>query len=207
MDQAFLAALQPHCVMGRGGCNLVQPNKVDVACHFGKISASECETYRAAGIAQAAMILHFVLETMLFVGSEGRAEPLGEDAQVSGEELVAERAAVVEVEAEAAVIAAEAESAAASVERSWIRPTGALGNYGMGSGTRAEADRLGKEWVGPGYRVSKSNSNILLSADGLRQYRAPSFKSSLGLTQANFEERDQPTARWTSNGHFEVTDP
>jgi filamentous hemagglutinin len=49
------------------------------------------------------------------------------------------------------------------------------GNFGLGSGTRAEADKLDKAWVGDGAEVA-SDGKTLVSKDGLRQYRPPSYK-------------------------------
>ena len=76
------------------------------------------------------------------------------------------------------------------------------GNFGVGQGTRDEADELGKAWVGPGYRTS-SNGKTLISADGLRQYRPPSLKRS-GIVQANFESRPVPSGKWQSNAHLDI---
>ncbi|MEI7347747.1 filamentous hemagglutinin [Dickeya chrysanthemi] len=65
-------------------------------------------------------------------------------------------------------------------------------NYGVGSGTKAEADRLGQIWVGDGARATSDGSG-LVSADGTRVYRFPKEKpnapESLNPTgtQANFE--------------------
>lgn len=81
------------------------------------------------------------------------------------------------------------------------------GNFGLGSGTRAEADKLGQTWVGDGYKVA-SDGKTLVSRDGLRQYRPPSYKPRLNKTQANFQQRfpDQHSAEWQSNGHLDITD-
>jgi filamentous hemagglutinin len=79
------------------------------------------------------------------------------------------------------------------------------GNFGLGSGTAADAERLGRAWVGPNFAVSRDGS-AFVSADGLRQYRRPSFKPSLGRTQANFERRLRPSGSWESNGHLDITD-
>lgn len=81
------------------------------------------------------------------------------------------------------------------------------GDFGLGSGTRMEADRLGKAWVGNDYRVA-SDGKTLISKDGLRQYRPPSYKPRLGRTQANFEQRlpGQRSVRWQSNGHLDIVD-
>ncbi|GLR10269.1 Contact-dependent inhibition of growth factor CdiA [Mixta theicola] len=65
-------------------------------------------------------------------------------------------------------------------------------NYGVGSGTKAEADRLGQIWVGDGARPTKDGTG-LMSADGSRVYRfpkekpnAPALVNPTGV-QANFE--------------------
>jgi hypothetical protein len=63
-------------------------------------------------------------------------------------------------------------------------------NYGVGSGTKAEADRLGQIWVGDGARTTNDGSG-LMSADGTRVYRYPSSKDNSPYVttgiQANFE--------------------
>jgi len=77
------------------------------------------------------------------------------------------------------------------------------GNFGLGSGTRAEAERLGRTWVGDGAKLA-SDGKTLVSADGLRQFRPPSFKPNLGIEQANFEQRLAPSGQWFSNGHLDI---
>ena len=79
------------------------------------------------------------------------------------------------------------------------------GNFSLGSGTRADADRLGKAWVGDGYRVSR-NGEALVSADGMRIYRPPRNKGRLGKIQANFERKVPGSRRVQSNGHLDITD-
>jgi len=74
------------------------------------------------------------------------------------------------------------------------------GNYGLGQATRSEADELGRDFVGPGFTRSRRDPNILISQDGLRQYRPPSYKPNLGRTQANFE----PGGPFNGNGHLDV---
>ena len=78
------------------------------------------------------------------------------------------------------------------------------GNFGLGSASAVQADDLGLAWVGPNYRVA-SDGKTLISADGLRQYRPPSYKPNLGRTQANFETRYQPEGAWQANGHLDIT--
>ncbi|MEC5321605.1 filamentous hemagglutinin [Brenneria populi subsp. brevivirga] len=65
-------------------------------------------------------------------------------------------------------------------------------NYGVGSGTKTEADRLGQIWVGDGAKPTTDGKG-LVSADGLRVYRYPDAKPNAPAhlnptgTQANFE--------------------
>lgn len=84
-------------------------------------------------------------------------------------------------------------------------------NYGVGSGSKAEADQLGKIWVGDGARPTGDGSG-LMSADGTRVYRYPSAKenSSHATTgiQANFEtfKIDPVTGSKVKigNGHLDI---
>ncbi len=77
------------------------------------------------------------------------------------------------------------------------------GNYGLGKGTIDDALITGREWVGEGYKVTKDGKEWI-SADGLRRFRFPAYKSRLGITQANFERRISSSGKWTSNGHLEI---
>jgi len=77
------------------------------------------------------------------------------------------------------------------------------GNFGLGSATTGDAARLGEAWVGKGYTVG-SDGKTLISADGLRQYRPPTYKPNLRRTQANFESRPVPHGAWGSNGHLDI---
>ncbi|RAX02149.1 hemagglutinin repeat-containing protein [Photorhabdus sp. S9-53] len=84
-------------------------------------------------------------------------------------------------------------------------------NYGIGTGTRAEADRLGKIWVGDG--AKKTTGNGWVSADGTRGYRPPSEKpnsahATTGV-QANFETYSidyKGKINKTRNGHLNILD-
>jgi hypothetical protein len=78
------------------------------------------------------------------------------------------------------------------------------GNFGVGQASAEEAQAAGRAWVGDGYRVA-SDGKTLVSADGLRAFRPPSFKPKLGIVQANFEQRAVPSGPWSSNGHVDVT--
>jgi RHS repeat-associated protein len=81
------------------------------------------------------------------------------------------------------------------------------GNFGIGSATRAEADALGKAWVGKGYQTA-SDGKTLVSSNKLRQYRPPTYKPKLNKTQANFEQRfeGQKSNMWQSNAHLDIID-
>ena len=77
------------------------------------------------------------------------------------------------------------------------------GNFGMGSGSRTEAQAMGEAWVGVGYRVA-SDGKTLVSADGLRVFRPPSYKPKLGKEQANFEWKVADGGQPTGNGHLDI---
>jgi len=63
--------------------------------------------------------------------------------------------------------------------------------------------RLQAAWVGKGYTIA-SDGKTLVSADGLRQFRPPSFKPKLGIQQANFEWRNVSKGAWQGNGHLDI---
>lgn len=83
------------------------------------------------------------------------------------------------------------------------------GNFNIGKGTREQANVMGKAWVGNGYTTA-SNGKILISKDGLRQYRPPSKKPNSPYAktgvQSNYQSRRQPSGIWKNNGHFDITD-
>jgi hypothetical protein len=93
----------------------------------------------------------------------------------------------------------------------WEKTSGLLrnakagkGNFGLGSGTRAESEQAGRAWVGEDAQLA-SDGKTLVSRDGLRQYRPPSYKPNLGRWQSNFEWRNGPSGQWQGNGHLNVT--
>jgi len=77
------------------------------------------------------------------------------------------------------------------------------GNFGIGKTTLEQAEALGRAWIGEGY-VLASDGSTLVSADGKRQYRPPSFKPSLGKLQANLEWRNAPCGAWQGNAHIDI---
>jgi len=85
----------------------------------------------------------------------------------------------------------------------------AKGNFSLGRATAAEADTLGKAWVGENARLSRDGS-AMVSADGTRTYRGPQAKSSSLATtgtQANFQRKEMVDGklREVANGHLDVT--
>ncbi|MCE4026914.1 RHS repeat-associated core domain-containing protein [Microbacterium sp. Au-Mic1] len=100
----------------------------------------------------------------------------------------------------------QAAAADASAVRGILRnAANGEGNFGLGSGTAAQAENAGLAWVGDGYRVA-SDGKTVVSSDGLRQWRPPSYKPKLDTWQSNFESRPVPSGRWQSNGHLDITD-
>jgi filamentous hemagglutinin len=84
-------------------------------------------------------------------------------------------------------------------------------NFSIGTGTTAEANQLGKIWVGDGASTMSDGSG-LISADGTRAYRFPTEKASSHATtgtQANFETYNVNAVTGQrvkmSNGHLNVS--
>lgn len=77
------------------------------------------------------------------------------------------------------------------------------GDFGLGSASSRQAERAGEKWIGEGARTA-SDKKTRISADGLRQFRPPTYKGRRGETQANFEQRSQPSGRWEDNGHLNI---
>jgi RHS repeat-associated protein len=103
---------------------------------------------------------------------------------------------------EAFILAAPSVSRTAAIVRD---AAAGSGNFGLGSGTVAQAAKAGQEWVGSGYRTA-SDGTTLLSEDGLRQWRPPSYKPKLDKWQSNFQQRLVPRGPWDDNGHLDITD-
>lgn len=83
-------------------------------------------------------------------------------------------------------------------------------NFSVGIGTAAEAENLGKIWVGDGGKLVDNQMKCpgcWISADGTRLYRPPTNKKSQFATtgiQANFQQFDKSGAM-ISNGHLNVS--
>lgn len=83
-------------------------------------------------------------------------------------------------------------------------------NFSVGRGTAADADRLGKVWVGDGGKLvgnQKKCPGCWVSADGSLIYRPPvPKKSQFAITgvQANFQILDK-SGVVISNGHLNIT--
>jgi RHS repeat-associated protein len=103
---------------------------------------------------------------------------------------------------EAFILAAPRVSRTAAIVRD---AAAGSGNFGLGSGTMAQAAKAGQEWVGTGYRTA-SDGTTLVSEDGLRQWRPPSYKPKLDKWQSNFQQRTVPRGPWDDNGHLDITD-
>jgi RHS repeat-associated protein len=88
--------------------------------------------------------------------------------------------------------------------------TAAGGDRGIkGTVNPAEADFLGERFVGEGFtkRIGPKGERILISKNGLRQYRSPTPKTTTKTetgTQANFQSRSEPEGEWTSNVHLDI---
>lgn len=80
------------------------------------------------------------------------------------------------------------------------------GNFGIVSATRKEAEAMGKAWIGKGYKVA-SDGKTLVSAEGMRQLRPPSFKPRLKKTQAKFVRKSdgRSTNSWQDNAHLDIS--
>lgn len=78
---------------------------------------------------------------------------------------------------------------------------GTAGNYGIGSATAEVTEAAAEAWLGEGQFKTSVGWQ---SADRTRNYRSPSFKQNLGVTQANFESRAGDKGAWTSNGHVTI---
>jgi hypothetical protein len=140
---------------------------------------------------------HLVPVVVLAVVSGG-AGAAGKGAEAAEAAEAMEAAGGVEAAATAGLTDAEASGA--------LRLAAAgKGNFGIGSATAAEADELGRAWVGRNYRFA-SDGKTLLSEDGLRQYRPPSYKPTLEKAQANLEQRWERSGQWQANGHLDITD-
>ncbi len=77
------------------------------------------------------------------------------------------------------------------------------GNFGLGEASAGEVDAVGRAWVGDDAKLA-SDRKTIVSKNGLRQYRPPSFKPNLGRVQANLEARLKPEGPWQSNGHIDI---
>lgn len=104
---------------------------------------------------------------------------------------------------EAAAMAAFEAQQIANADRLVTEASLKTGNSGIGSATAEEADIAGRSWVGAGYRVA-SDGKTLVSQNGLRQYRPPTFKPKLGTVQANFESRPTASGQWVNNAHADI---
>jgi hypothetical protein len=94
----------------------------------------------------------------------------------------------------------------------WVKISGLIressrrkANFGLGASTKSDAREAGETWVGEEFTLA-SDGKMLLSRDGLRQWRPPSFKPKLGKWQCNFEWRLKTQGPWQSNGHLDISE-
>jgi RHS repeat-associated protein len=83
------------------------------------------------------------------------------------------------------------------------------GNWGDLSATAAESNAMGEAFVGPGARPTGDGLG-LISENGMRRYRFPTWKEGEQKVQSNFEWRSKPKGSWsgpgTGNAHLVVRD-
>jgi filamentous hemagglutinin len=103
--------------------------------------------------------------------------------------------------------AAGAEADAAELSNVLRTAANAKGMYSLGSASEMDTVLLGRAWVGPEASIA-SDGITLVSKDGTRVFRPPSFKPQFGEKQANFETRtlNGRTGKWkiVSNGHMSI---
>jgi len=76
------------------------------------------------------------------------------------------------------------------------------GNFSIGSTTKTQANKIGADWV-----EKPVTGKFNVSADGLHQYRKPSYKPSWKEEQANVEARTKDSGPWTTNAHISIVKP
>jgi hypothetical protein len=86
-------------------------------------------------------------------------------------------------------------------------PANPINNFNVGIVTRAEADLLGRAWVGnEATKLVEDGLEFFVSQDRLTMYRPPTFKPQLNRFQANLQRRLVPNGPWISNAHLDITD-
>lgn len=94
--------------------------------------------------------------------------------------------------------------------------TGMSGNFpGLGGNSpgidkeyttsTSTANRLGEQWVGENYKISR-DGKAWISGDGLKRYRPPQFKQSLKYTQANFDWKLTSSGDFVGDYHVKIDD-
>lgn len=84
-----------------------------------------------------------------------------------------------------------------------------MGNFRLGRAGDRVARALGSEWVGAGARSIRKQGlgfDVEVSADGLRQFRSPSYKPNQRRIQANYDRREKPAGDWRHRGHLDIDD-
>ena len=84
-----------------------------------------------------------------------------------------------------------------------------VNNYTIGEATYTEAELVGRAWVSyegrSGYKeiTTRDGTHILISDDGLRQYRLQ-WKVGDRALRANLESRPVSRGAWVDNAHIEI---
>jgi hypothetical protein len=152
-----------------------------------------------------------------FVRDETAAAPLSAQAR---KELLAERGALnAEVMSGAEVRTSGVPNKGTARYKQLVNKENRLANELAAGGDRgvagtvntAESNFLGERFVGEGFseRVGPHGERILISKNGLRQYRSPTSKLSEYATtgrQANFQSRSVAEGIWENNVHFNIED-
>jgi hypothetical protein len=82
-----------------------------------------------------------------------------------------------------------------------------MGNFRLGRASARVAQALGIAWVAAGARSIRKQGlgfDVEISADGLRQYRSPSYKPNQRRIQANYDRRERSAGDWQHRGHLDI---
>ncbi|WP_134765112.1 hypothetical protein [Nocardioides sp. 1609] len=186
VDQEYAASYDPCAMTTR--CNSTEVSPLVVAAGTLVFDGSACDTFSWSCIAEIAMVVPFAK-----IGKAGNS-PASLTTSPTAAGLPTTQSTV-----------RRQQTTGRSSAESSATPAKGKGIFGVGSGTASQASRAGESWVGDGYRIA-SDGKTLVSRDGLRTFRPPSWKPDLGKYLANFsywigERAGKPVG----NGHLDVT--
>lgn len=81
------------------------------------------------------------------------------------------------------------------------------GNVRLGRASDRDAQVLGSKWVRTGARSIRKQGvgfDVEVGADGLRQFRSPSFQPNQRRIQANDDRREEPAGDRRHRGHLNI---